>query len=116
MPRVCCRLRVFWWVLSRQGRWVEASHAPVELQFTDAADLRVQLGKFLQTEKWGLVVAAKQDLAMLATLHEDTQSLDFDAGLACFCEQLRARGRSRFELRLHERFAARGPELPDQGA
>jgi hypothetical protein len=105
-----CSLRVFWWAKNRQGRWVEVSHAPVELPFPDAAALRGQLEQFSRTENWGLVVAAKPDLAMRIVLYQRSSSLDFDAALACFCEKLRARGRSRFELHLHERFTAHGPD------
>ena len=106
-----CSLRVFWWAKNRQGRWVEVSHAPVELPFPDAAALRGQLEQFSRTENWGLVVAAKPDLAMHIVLYQRSSSLDFDTALACFCEKLRARGRSRFELHLHELFTAHGPEL-----
>lgn len=84
---------------------MEAGHAPVEVRFSAAADLRAQLENFLRPDRWGLVVARKRDLGMLATLHDHTRSLDFDAGLVCFYTQLRARGRSRFELDIHERFA-----------
>ena len=38
--RLSCRLSVFWWAQSAKGRWVEVSHAPVDVQFTGAADLR----------------------------------------------------------------------------
>jgi hypothetical protein len=46
------------------------SHAPVDVEFTDAADLRTQLDRFSQTDKWGLVVATKQDLGMRTILHQ----------------------------------------------
>ncbi|NBX19088.1 MAG: hypothetical protein EBR09_17225 [Proteobacteria bacterium] len=107
MPQVRCdyasALRVFCWVRNGQRRSVQAGHAPVEVRFSAAADLRAQLEKFLPCDRWGVVVARKRDLGMLATLHDHTRSLDFDAALVCFCTQLRARGRSRFELDIYER-------------
>ena len=97
--RVCCQVR------GRDGGWTAASHAPVEVRFSAAADLRAQLEAFLRPDRWSLVVARRRDLGMLATLHDHTRSLDFSAELGFFCAQLRARGRSRLELDVHERCA-----------
>ena len=111
MPQVRCNLRVFWWAKNRQGHWVEVSHTPVEVPFPDATDLRSQLEQFSRTDNWGLVVIAKPDLAMHIVLYQNSSNIDFDDGLACFCEKLRASGCSRFELHLHELFTAHCPEL-----
>jgi hypothetical protein len=53
-----------------RGRWVEVSHAQVDVELTDAADLWAQLDRFSQTDKWGLVVATKQDLGMRIIHHQ----------------------------------------------
>ena len=110
MLRTSCRLCVFWWVKNGRGRWVEVSHAPVDVEFTDAADLRAQLDRFSQTDKWGLVVATKQDLGMRTILHQHNMNLDFETGVSWFLQQLRARGRSRLEIQLHERLTAQDLE------
>ena len=40
MPQIRCSLRLFWWVKSRQGRWVEVSHMPVEVPFPNLFQMR----------------------------------------------------------------------------
>jgi hypothetical protein len=98
-----CGLRVFWWVKNGRGRWVEVSHAPVDVMFTDCAHLRAQIHSFSPPERWNLLVATKQDLGLRTILQQYNRNIDFHTEVSHFISQLRAAGRSRFELELHER-------------
>ena len=100
--RFRARLRVFWWTQDARGRWVEVHHAPVEVAFADAAGLRKELAQFSRPARWGRVLARRADLALTAVLHERHAALDFEAAAGRFLAALRACGRSRCELALHE--------------
>ena len=102
VPHFRGRLRVFWWTQDGRGRWVEVHHAPVEVAFADAAGLRAELAQFSRPAGWSRVLAQRADLGLGAVLHERHAALDFEAAAGRFLAALRAGGRSRCELALHE--------------
>jgi hypothetical protein len=85
---LCCGLRVFWWVKNCRGHWVEVSHAPVNVKFTDCADLQAKIDTFSPPDRWSLVVDTKQDLGLWIILHQYNRNIDFHTEVSHFIGQL----------------------------
>jgi hypothetical protein len=100
------QLVVRWWAKDARGLWKQVQHAPLELEFEDAAELHGALEKYARTQEWQAVQLNRKDLALGVWL----QSTDVEAdkareAKAKFLNQaqkalrvLRTAGRSRCEV------------------
>ncbi len=91
-------LTVTWWARDARGQWAQVSHAPLELRFRDATELRAELEKCARPEHWDKVEAVRADLGLTAVLHSSERPVDFERQATRFLGALRAAQRSRCGL------------------
>ena len=96
-------LTVTWWAKDARGQWAQVSHAPLELRFRNATELRVELAKYARPEQWDKVQAVRADLGLTMTLHSSEleaagRPVDFERQATRFLGALRGAQRSRCGL------------------